>query len=107
MRLRDHPLMSYRGMSNWPPHWLPRKDSGGEQFSGELGVLVEVVLSCSGIYSRQLSQLFLFMEHHDKGYVAAVLFSDATFCRQVGELMKKHYGRTLEEIGALDVSALL
>ena len=107
MVLRDHPLMNYRGIPNWPPRWLPRKDAGGEKVSGEVGVLVEAVVSCSSVHNGNVSQLFLFMEHHRKQYVAAVLFSDATFCRQVGELMKKHYGRPLEEIGGLDLSELL
>lgn len=107
MRLRDHPLMNYRGIPNWPPRWLPRKDIGGEQLHGELGVLREVVVSSGSPYNQQLSQLFLFMDHGGKPYVAAVLFNEAMFCRQVGEVMKKYYGRTLEEIGGLDVMGLL
>ena len=107
MLLRDHPLMNYRGLPNWPPHWLPRKDFGGQQLWGEVGVLREVVVSSGSPYNRQLSQVFLFMEHNGKSYVAAVLFNDAMFCRDVGELMKRHYGRTLEEIGGLDITGLL
>ncbi|HEY1374342.1 MAG TPA: hypothetical protein VGH50_17855 [Candidatus Binatia bacterium] len=107
MVLRDHPLMNYKGIPNWPPRWMPRKDAGGAKIAGEFGVLVEVVVSCNSPHSGNLSQLFLFMEHRGKGYVAAVLFSDPMFCRHVGELMKKHYGRTLEEIGGVDVSRLL
>src|SRR5690349_8521838 len=99
--------MNYRGLANWPPRWLPRKDVGGQQLQGEVGVLQEVVVSCGNPYNRQLSQLFLFMEHQQKAYVSAVLFSDAAFCRDVGELMKRHYGRALEEIGGLDVTGLL
>jgi hypothetical protein len=105
--LRDHPLMNYRGLPNWPPRWLPRKDFGGEQLWGEVGVLREVVVSCGNLYNRQLSQLFLFIEHNQKSYVSAVLFNDAMFCREVGELMKRNYGRPLEEIGSLDVTGLL
>ena len=99
--------MRYRGIANWPPHWLPRKDAGGEHPRGEVGRLTEVVVSCNILQSGAVSQLFLFIEHHGKAYVSAVLFSDATFCRQVGDLMKKHYGRTLEEIAGLDVSDFL
>jgi len=107
MLLRDHPLMNYRGLPNWPPRWLPRKDGGGEHMSGEIGTLVEVVVSCGNPYNRKLSQLFLFTEHRGKGYVGAVLFDDEVFCRQVGELMKTYYGHTIEEIGGLNVTGLL
>ncbi len=107
MFLRDHPLMNYRGVPNWPPQWLPRKDAGGEKISGEVGVLMEAVVSCSSPFNGGISQIFLFMEHRGKEYVGAVLFNDATFCRHVGELMKKYYGRALKEIGGLDVSSSL
>ncbi|HKA33618.1 MAG TPA: hypothetical protein VKH64_10420 [Candidatus Binatia bacterium] len=56
---------------------------------------------------KQPAQLFLFMEHDSRSYLSVLLFDDAIFCRQVGELMKRHYGRTLEEIGGLDMSWLL
>jgi hypothetical protein len=106
MLLRDHPLMSYRGIPNWPPRWLPRRDHGGAQIRGEYGRLQEVV-AVGEMPSRQPAQLFLFMEYNGRPYVSAVLFSDGTFCRQICELLKKYYGHTLEEIGVLDVSELL
>ncbi|HKA34006.1 MAG TPA: hypothetical protein VKH64_12375 [Candidatus Binatia bacterium] len=107
MQLRDHPLMNYRGIPNWPPHWHRRKDAGGEQACGEIGVLKDSVLSCGNLHNRYLSQIYLFMEHDRKAYIASVLFGDPTFCRQVGELMEQCYGRTLEEIGGLDVKGLM
>lgn len=107
MVLRDHPLMNYRGVPNWPPHWLPRQHAGGVQPRGEIGRLTEVVIAPATRYNGELSRLFLFMEDRGKSYLTTVLFSDATFCRQIGKLMEKCYGRTLEEIGSLDVSGLL
>jgi hypothetical protein len=47
------------------------------------------------------------MEYDGRQYVSAVLFSDGTFCRQICELLKQYYGRTLEEIGGLDVSGIV
>ncbi len=105
MLLRDHPLMNYRGISNWPPRWHALDDGVAPPAAGETGVLTEVVAYHSS--SHQSAQLFLFMEHHGHHYVAAILFSDDTFCRQVGMLLKNHYGRTLADIGGLDVSGLL
>lgn len=106
MVLRDHPLMNYRGIPNWPPRWLPRKDHGGAQIVGEYGVLQEVV-AVGQTPSRQPAQLYLFMKYNGKEYVSAVLFTDGTFCYQLCELMKQYYGRTIDEIAGLDVSGLL
>jgi hypothetical protein len=105
MQLRDHPLLHYLGMRNWPPRWHSRQD-GGETFSGELGVLTNVV-ACRRVPGlMQLPQLHLYMTEDGTPYIATVLFSDATFCAGLGDLLKSHYGRTLEGIGALDVSRL-
>ncbi|HKA34005.1 MAG TPA: hypothetical protein VKH64_12370 [Candidatus Binatia bacterium] len=104
MVLRDHPLMNYRGIPNWPPRWLPRRDHAGE-LHGEFGVLTEVDMGREA--PHQPAQLFLFMNHNGREYVSAVLFSDGTFCRQLCELLKKYYGRTIEEVGGLDLRGLL
>ena len=58
MLLRDHPLMSYRGRRNWPPRWLPGKDIGGEELSGEIGALVEVVVSSGTITTANCRSFF-------------------------------------------------
>ena len=107
MHLRDHPLMNYRGFSNWPPRWHARGDGMAPLVSGEVGVLTEVTIYHREPPNRSSPQLFLFMEHHGYSYIAAVFFSDETFCRQIGDLLQKNYGRTLAEIGALDVGELL
>ena len=107
MLLRDHPLMSYRGISNWPPRWHARGDGTAPHVAGEIGVLSDVIIYNPAPQYQSSPQLFLFMEHHGHHYLAAVFFSDLVFCRQVGELLKKNYGRTLAEIGSLDLSALL
>lgn len=107
MLLRDHPLMSYRGVRTWPPRWHARGDGSAPPVAGEAGVLREVTIYQPPAQRQTSAQLFLFMEHRGHQYIAAVFFSDAVFCRQVGRLLQKYYGRTLEEIGELDLSALL
>jgi hypothetical protein len=104
MQLRDHPLMHYRGIPNWPPRWHGRGDGTSPHVHGEIGILTEVT-----VYAPPGGppQLFLFMENHGSRYIAAVLFSDRAFCRQIGGLLKNYYGQMLEEIGGLDVSGLL
>lgn len=42
MTLREHSLMSYRGLSNWPPAWTWRGvGEGSRQPRGEVGVCVK------------------------------------------------------------------
>jgi hypothetical protein len=46
MKLRTHPFMSYRGVSNWPPVWVGT-NRRHEPLKGEVGVLKDVVPSQS------------------------------------------------------------
>ena len=39
-KLRDHPLMSYGAISNWPPIWVWRGEN--KRPKGEVGILKEV-----------------------------------------------------------------
>jgi len=107
MRLRDHPLMHYRGIPNWPPQWHARGDGNAPHVDGETGVLTEVTVFNPPPGSNQSPQLFLFMEEHGARYIAAVLFTDGSFCRHVGGVLKGYYGHRIEEIGSLDVSNTL
>lgn len=107
MLLRDHPLINYRGVRTWPPRWHARGDGLAPPVVGEAGVLTEVAMSHPSAHNVSPPQLFLFMENHGHRYLAAVLVSDETFCRQLCMLLKNHYGRTLAEIGSLDLGGLL
>jgi hypothetical protein len=107
MLLRDHPLMNYRGFKTWPPRWHARGDGTAPPVKGEIGVLTEVTIYNPTPQNRSSPQLFLFMEDHGHQYLAAILFTDAAFCLQIGRMLQQHYGRRLEEIGALELSGLL
>jgi hypothetical protein len=43
IKRRDHPLMSYRGIPNWPPVWTT--ELGNQRRSGEVGVLKKVKMT--------------------------------------------------------------
>jgi hypothetical protein len=45
MLLRDHPLMSFKGMSSWPPVWTWIDGHEKKSARGEIGILKEVTLS--------------------------------------------------------------
>lgn len=100
MTLREHPLMSYRRLSNWPPVWTWRGGGqGNKQPRGEVGVLREVYLS----KIEPCSQIYMIIEHETEEYMGALLFSDSTFCRQVHELLSKQCGSRIADIGSLDI----
>jgi hypothetical protein len=75
MKLRDHPLLSYRGVISWPPTWL----WGGGDAVGEVGVLKDVML-CS---IKPYEKCFLIMEHEGRKYVGTLLVTDSPFCIEI------------------------
>ena len=99
MKLRDHPLMRYRGTSNWPPVWTRTRERVVTTIKGEIGVLLYVhsnPLSCNRCY--------LVMDYEHDTYVGTLLFSDQAFCNQVCRLLNFHLNKSIKEIGDLDLS---
>jgi hypothetical protein len=45
MLLRDHPLMCYKGVPNWPPSWTWIDGLENKRLRGEIGILKTVSLS--------------------------------------------------------------
>jgi hypothetical protein len=108
MQLRDCPLMSQRGTCNWPPTW--NKTGGGslagpyETLRGEIGTLEQVLLSKIEPYNR----CYLSIEFRRMTYVGALVFDDVMFCRQLCELLQNHHlGKSIKEIGDLEVDRFL
>jgi hypothetical protein len=99
MQLRDHPLMSYRTVRNWPPTWTR---SGEHIITGEIGILKQV----NGD-SALCNRCFLVIEHKGLRYVGALLFSDVMFCLSIRKLLKNYIGQPIKEIGDLDLSFIL
>lgn len=79
MELREHPLMSYHGVRNWPPAWVGRDANKEKRIRGEVGILHDAMQSVLGPKDR----LFLVMVHDWNEYVGCLLFEDVTFCRQI------------------------
>jgi hypothetical protein len=98
MKLRNHPLMVYRTMPNWPPIWI-EKYAENTTLSGEIGVLSHV-----GVSSGRRPRCFLHITHNNKPYVGSLIFDDPAFSAYVTALLKKNINKTIREIGDLDVS---
>ncbi|HEY2987423.1 MAG TPA: hypothetical protein VGL11_06835 [Candidatus Binatia bacterium] len=103
MRLRDHPLMSYRKCLNWPPAWMWIGGMNDHRPKGEIGILQEMVHSTTAPGSR----CFLVVEHRNAIYMGALLFDDPAFCGQVYALLQDQIGQPISSIGDLEVGHLL
>ena len=102
MELRSHPLMSHFGVPNWPPVWKPANPRDGKpSLNGEIGELKYVLCQLSG------KACFLIILHDGGGYIGSLLFDEDLFCQQIGKILETCTGRTIKEIGDLDLSHLL
>jgi hypothetical protein len=100
MLLRDHPLMSFKGVPSWPPVWTWIDGHEKESARGEIGILKEVTLSKINPADR----CFLYIEHEGSFYLGCLLIDDNAFCCQITKLLQAHYNRSLAEIGCIDLS---
>ena len=80
----------------------PSLAAADRDLARQIGSRIRAHRSAAGLTQRELAQ-----PRYTKAYISALLFSDATFCHQICEVLKKYYGHTLEEIGGLDLSGLL
>ena len=100
MKLRDHPLLSYKGVSSWPPTWLW---GGGGKFvhaTGEVGVLKDVMFCNIEPYEK----CFLIMEHEGRKYIGTLLVGDSFFCQEIYKVLLEQWGKPIQDIGEVDLS---
>ncbi len=98
MKLRDHPLMSYSGVPNWPPVWTQMRIGGVKIVKGEVGILIYVHAGGAS------NTCYLVIEHENENYTGSLVFDDGPFCRQIVDLLQQYRGRSVQEIGDLQVS---
>ena len=102
MELRNHPLVTYRNLPSWPPTWVWIGRNSDKQPKGEIGTLTRVKADRSSLIHR----CFLWMEYEDSAYLGCLLLSDGAFCEQLLKLLQENIGRSIGEIGSLDLSYL-
>jgi hypothetical protein len=100
--LRDHPIMSYRGVPNWPSVWTQTRSDGIKKLSGEVGVLIYVHAPCPDSH-----KCYLVTEYENENYLGTLLFDDATVCSEITALLRQNLRKPIREIGELDVSFTL
>jgi hypothetical protein len=103
MVLRDHLLMRYHGVSNWPPAWSWIGGMENKRPTGEIGILKSVEPSHVLPHNR----CFLSIDYEGSSYMGCLLFDDVGFCRQITEILQFCCNRSIVDIGSLDLSFTL
>jgi hypothetical protein len=103
MKLRDHPLMTYRRLRSWPPAWTWVGGADNQHPKGEVGVLKEVNIS----QIKPADRIFIYMEYKDAFYIGCLLIDHYSFCDQIARLLQDCCGKPVREIADLDLSHTL
>ena len=103
MLLREHPLMSYRGLPSWPPAWTWIDGVENKPRRGEIGTLRAITLTKLNPANR----CYLYIDHEGSSYISCLLFDDEAFCRHIVKLLEGYCNRTIAEIGGIDLSCTL
>ena len=98
MQLRDHPMMTYRGVSNWPPVWTHAFGSNLETVTGDVGMLED-----AAPHESLPQSCVLRMVYRNQHYVGCLMFDDPQFRSKICELLQFYLGRSIEEIGKIDL----
>ena len=101
-RLRHHPLLNYRRVKNWPPVWTRGTEGIVQIVKGEVGVLKEVYYDAG-----KSNKCFLVIDYQLQSFTGCINSPTKAFCTQLTHLLREHIGRSIEEIGDLDVSFTL
>lgn len=98
-RLRHHPILNYRSVKNWPPVWTRGTEGIVQTVKGEVGVLKEVYYDAG-----KSNKCFLVIDYQLQSFTGCINSPTKAFCTQLTHLLREHIGRSIEEIGDLDVS---
>src|SRR5262249_12873290 len=77
--LREHPLLSYRGIPSRPPVWTWIEGQEDKKPKGEIGTLTEVILSVIEPPNR----CYLVIRHEGSAYMGCLFINDLRFCAQI------------------------
>jgi len=53
------------------------------------------------------NKCFLVIDFHDEAYIGSLIFKDHSFCDQISRLLRDHIGRSIKDVGDLDLSSTL
>ncbi len=96
MKVRHHPLLSKAKGKIWPPAWKERY--GEKTLTGEIGVLTHVADD-----PKSARALDIYITNDDLPYRGRLIFDNSRFCHRFSVFLKSHIGRSIEEIGDLEL----
>jgi hypothetical protein len=99
MLLRDHLLMSYRGVHNWLPIWTWMRGPKDKYPKCEVGILKAVLKS----RIKPEDRCFLLISYQGSEYLGCLLFDNRT----IKGVLQFCCNRSIAEIGSLDLSYTL
>src|SRR5713226_5169476 len=100
MKLRDHPLMSYKGLCSWPPVWIHPTDSLNPiTVKGEVGILMAVRM-----HDLRSRRIFLHIKYDGALYLGCLFLDDSAFHQQMFHFLVNCIGMSIKEIGNEDLS---
>jgi CheY-like chemotaxis protein len=102
IKFRNHPLMRYRTVPNWPPVWSTTAATTKPVPQGEIGTVEEVAMN--DLYDNRI---FIRISCEGERYLGTLLFDDTSFCRDICSVLRLHIGKRVEEIGDLDITHML
>jgi hypothetical protein len=102
MLLRAHPLLTHQNNRSWPPTWVYCGGLDDTHPQGEGGILKTVYLSVV----KPSTSCYLIMEHAGAEYMGTIYVSDAALCLDIFEVLLRHCGKAIREIGNIDLSNL-
>ena len=92
--------MTWQGQPNWPPTWSGPHGPNNPLPVGEVGVLTRVESSTSSACSPHC---ILVMHWNNQDYFGSLFFDDLSFLEQFCELLRRHVGLPIAEIGNLEL----
>ncbi len=90
------------GFPNWPPIWAKTHRGRESKPSGEIGTLEKPLRP-----EMFTNRLFVVIRHEGFRYMGSMAFDDPAFCYELYRLLKSHVGRSIKEIGDIDLSYTL
>ena len=100
MLLRENPLLMHQNSRSWPPTWVYCGGLDNTHPRGEVGILKTVYIS--GI--KPSTSCHLIMEYAGAEYMGTLFVSDAALCLEIYEVLLRHCGKAIQEIGNIDLS---
>ena len=94
MKLREHPSVK----PHWPPQWFPYYGPRVPVF-GEIGILEDIRVS-----SVTPKRCLLLMRNGQQQCIGEVQFDDETSCQWFIKLVEPHRGKSMAQIGNLDIA---